>query len=146
MAKDEPSKKAFTHIWKACKEGDLDQVRILLREGQKVNEQTTTLRNTPLHIAAKHGHKLIALQLVNDNFADTTIINSYNESALDMTQVAANYFQHKISLKMNLVHQNKMKLKAQMSKAIKKKVNAEVCPNKKLVEVSEINLLLNKMA
>ena len=33
MAKDEPTKKAFTHIWRACKEGDLDQVRVLLREG-----------------------------------------------------------------------------------------------------------------
>ena len=25
-------------IWKACKKGDLDMVRILLREGQDVNE------------------------------------------------------------------------------------------------------------
>ena len=27
-------------IWRACREGDLDMVRILLREGQNVNEQT----------------------------------------------------------------------------------------------------------
>lgn len=33
MAKDQETKKAFTHIWRACKEGDLDTVRVLLREG-----------------------------------------------------------------------------------------------------------------
>lgn len=25
-------------IWKACKDGDLDKVRIMIREGQNVNE------------------------------------------------------------------------------------------------------------
>ena len=46
-------------IWRACKEGDLDLVRILIREGQPVNEQTQKFKNTPIHIAAKHGHILI---------------------------------------------------------------------------------------
>jgi len=38
---------------------------------------------------------------------------------------------------MSSVHQNKMKLKAKMSNAIKKKVKDD-CPDKKLVEVGEI--------
>jgi len=41
-------------------------VRILTREGQEVNEQTQTLRNTSLHIAAKHGHLLIVKFLINN--------------------------------------------------------------------------------
>lgn len=34
IAKDDPVKKAFHQVWRACKEGDLDLVRILIREGQ----------------------------------------------------------------------------------------------------------------
>ena len=30
----------YIDIWKSCRDGDLDMVRILLREGQDVNEQT----------------------------------------------------------------------------------------------------------
>jgi ankyrin repeat protein len=45
-------------------------------------------KNTPLHVAAKHGHLLIAMQLV-ENGGDTTLANSYGESALDMTHAAA---------------------------------------------------------
>lgn len=33
MAKDQETKKAFIHIWRACKDGELDLVRVLLREG-----------------------------------------------------------------------------------------------------------------
>ena len=51
-------------IWRACRDGDLDLVRILIREGQDMNEQTQQLKNTPLHIAARHGHFLIVKYLV----------------------------------------------------------------------------------
>lgn len=51
-------------IWRACKHGDLDAVRNLLRGGQDVNEQTQSLRNTPLHIASKHGHLLVVKYLI----------------------------------------------------------------------------------
>ena len=64
LCKSDNCKKAFQHIWRACKNGELDMVRILIREGQDVNEQTQTLRNTPLHIAAKHGHLLIVKYLL----------------------------------------------------------------------------------
>lgn len=74
LAKDQAVKDAFTRkfsidlvleIWKACKDGDLDTVRILIREGQDVNEQTQSYRNTPLHIAAQNGHLLVVKFLLN---------------------------------------------------------------------------------
>ncbi len=52
-------------IWRACRDGDLDQVRILIREGQQPNEQSQKFKNTPLHIAAKHGHVLIVKFLLS---------------------------------------------------------------------------------
>ena len=42
-------------------------VRILLREGQDVNEQTQQERNTPLHLAAQNGHILIVMFLLDMN-------------------------------------------------------------------------------
>ena len=63
ICKNPETKEGFKHIWRACRDGDLDLVRILIREGQDMNEQTTHLRNTPLHIAAKHGHFLIVKYL-----------------------------------------------------------------------------------
>ena len=47
-----PTKLGFRIIWKAAKEGDLDMVRILIREGQDPDEATQHQRNTPLHLAA----------------------------------------------------------------------------------------------
>mmetsp|Transcript_33641 Transcript_33641/g.51883 ORF Transcript_33641/g.51883 Transcript_33641/m.51883 type:complete len:173 (+) Transcript_33641:1516-2034(+) len=38
ITKNEETKKAFNHIWQACKEGDLDMVRIMIREGQDFNQ------------------------------------------------------------------------------------------------------------
>ena len=40
LCKSDKCKRAFEHIWRSCKGGDLDMVRILIREGQDVNEQT----------------------------------------------------------------------------------------------------------
>jgi ankyrin repeat protein len=42
----------------------LDLVRVLIREGQDMNEQTQQMKNTPLHIAARHGHFLIVKYLL----------------------------------------------------------------------------------
>ena len=39
-------------------------VRILIREGQSIDEQTQYYKNTPMHIAAKHGHYLIVKYLM----------------------------------------------------------------------------------
>lgn len=72
IAKDDKVKKAFNHIWKSCKEGDLDMVRNLIWEGQDVNEQTVDQQNTPLHFAARNGHYLVAKYLLQDCKADIT--------------------------------------------------------------------------
>ena len=52
-------------IWKACKDGDLDMVRIMIREGQSSTEPTQKVGNTPLHIAARNGHYLIVKYLID---------------------------------------------------------------------------------
>ena len=59
LCKSDECKWAFNNIWRACKVGDLDMVRILLREGEEVNELSQFLQNTGLHIAAQNGHVLI---------------------------------------------------------------------------------------
>ena len=72
-------------IWRACKEGDLDLVRILIRGGQLVNEQTQKFKNTPMHIASKHGHILIVKFLCSQG-AQLNITNAYGQTALDISQ------------------------------------------------------------
>ena len=40
VCKNPETKLGFRIVWKAAKEGDLDMVRVLVREGQSVNEAT----------------------------------------------------------------------------------------------------------
>ena len=60
-------------------------VRILIREGQDVNEHTQTLRNTPLHIAAKHGHLLIVKFLL-ENGSQPNLANGNGFSPYELAQ------------------------------------------------------------
>ena len=55
----------FLDIWKASKEGDLDMVRIMIREGQNPNEVTNHMGNTPMHFAARNGHYLVVKYLID---------------------------------------------------------------------------------
>jgi ankyrin repeat protein len=64
ICKNPPTKLGFRIIWKAAKEGDLDMVRILIREGADINAVTQDLRNSPLHLAAQNGHILIVKYLL----------------------------------------------------------------------------------
>ena len=83
IAKDDKVKKAFNHIHKACKEGDLDMVRILLREDDSIlDEQTIIKSNTPLHIAAENGHYLIA-KFLTDQQCKTEALNVDGKTAID---------------------------------------------------------------
>ncbi len=74
ICKDPQTKVGFQHVWRACKDGALDTVRVLHREGQDLNEQTQMYKNTPLHIASKHGHFLIVKYLL-ENGASAAITN-----------------------------------------------------------------------
>jgi ankyrin repeat protein len=51
-------------IWKSCKDGDLDMVRIMIREGEDMNDVTTHMGNTPMHFAARNGHYLVVKYLL----------------------------------------------------------------------------------
>lgn len=105
IAKDDKVKKAFSRkyrlflividIWKACKEGDLDMVRVLVWAGQDVNEQTSQRANTPLHIAARHGHYLIAKYLCESK-ADTTLENYDRQTPAMFLQDGLNSMPQKI--------------------------------------------------
>jgi ankyrin repeat protein len=64
ICKNPETKLGFRIIWKSATEGDLDMVRILLREGQEMDEPTQDKQNTALHLAAQHGHILIVRFLV----------------------------------------------------------------------------------
>ena len=65
IAKDDNVKKAFNHIWKSCRDGDLDMVRILVREGEDPNLKTQNMQNTPMHFAARGGHYLVVKFLID---------------------------------------------------------------------------------
>ena len=54
-------------IWKACKDGDIYMMRVIIREGHNINQQTQNKGNTPIHIAAKNGHNLIVKLLLELN-------------------------------------------------------------------------------
>ena len=58
-------------------------VRILLREGEDVNEQSQVLKNTGLHIAAKSGHLLIVKYLL-EHGADTNLSNAESKNAYEL--------------------------------------------------------------
>ena len=64
----------FVDIWKACKDGNLDMVRMMIREGQDKEQQTYNEGNTPIHIAARNGHYLIVKYLIELG-AQTNIVN-----------------------------------------------------------------------
>ena len=64
VCKNPETKLGFRIIWRSARDGDLDMVRILIREGQNPDEATQEFRNTPLHLAAQNGHFLIARLLV----------------------------------------------------------------------------------
>ena len=81
MCKNPETKLGFRIIWRAARDGDLDLVRILIREGQDPNEQSQALRNTPLHLACKHGHFLIVRLLVELG-ADRNLLNKAGKTAL----------------------------------------------------------------
>ena len=76
------TKSGFRIIWRAAKTGDLDLVRILIREGQEVNEATQDRRNTALHLAAKHGHILVVKYLLEQK-ASPKLVNAEGKTAYD---------------------------------------------------------------
>ena len=82
ICKNPETKLGFRIIWKAAREGDLDMVRILIREGQDPNEATQMNRETSLHLAAKNGHILICRFLIQQG-ADQSVRNRENKTPLD---------------------------------------------------------------
>jgi len=81
ICKNPETKLGFRIIWRAARDGDLDLVRILIREGQDSNEQTQGLKNTPLHLACMKGHFLIVRLLVELG-ADRALLNKAGKTAL----------------------------------------------------------------
>lgn len=50
-------------------------VRVLLREGEDENRKTQELENTPMHVAAYHGHYLIVKFLMEEKNAKFDLTN-----------------------------------------------------------------------
>lgn len=71
-------------VWKAAKDGDLDMVRIQLRQNEDELEGRTKYRgNTPMHMAAQSGHYLIVKYLLSKN-ADCLITNNDEQTPKDL--------------------------------------------------------------
>lgn len=67
IVRDHHIKLYFPNIWEAAKEGNLDQFRQLLNEGENINEKSTFLYNTPLHLAVFNNHYLMVRLILNNN-------------------------------------------------------------------------------
>jgi ankyrin repeat protein len=74
IVRDHHLKHYFQNIWEASKEGKLDLLRQLINEGENVNENSTFLKNTPLHLAVLNNHYLM-VRLLLDNGANGDIKN-----------------------------------------------------------------------
>ena len=81
MCKNPETKLGFRIVWRAARDGDLDMVRILIREGQDPDEQTQELRNTPIHLACQNGHFLI-VRFLQELGADCTLLNKQGKTPL----------------------------------------------------------------
>ena len=62
-------------------------VRIMIREGQNKNGKTQNMGNTPLHIAARNGHYLIAKYL-KEIGASLTVKNEKDQTPIQFLQEA----------------------------------------------------------
>ena len=87
IAKNPETKLGFRIIWSSARDGDLDMVRILLREGQEIDEQTQELRNTSLHLACQNGHFLIVRLLVESG-AERQVTNKAGKTPLQLAEEA----------------------------------------------------------
>lgn len=85
ICKNPDTKLGFRIIWRAARDGDLDMVRILIREGQDCNEQTQEFKNSPLHLAAREGHFLIVRLLVELG-ADRQLLNYQGKTCLVLAE------------------------------------------------------------
>lgn len=74
IVRDPSVKPFFISLWHAAKEGDLDMTRQLLNDGEDVNELTTFLKNSPLHLAVLNNHYLL-VRLLLENHAEIDIRN-----------------------------------------------------------------------
>ena len=74
----------YSDIWKAAKDGDLDMVRIQLRQHpDELIGRTKYRGNTPMHMAAQNGHYLIVKFLL-ERGADSTITNLDEQTPKDL--------------------------------------------------------------
>ena len=96
IIKNPPVKPYFISLWHAAREGDLDMIRQLLNGSEDVNEQTTFLMNTPLHIAVFNNHYL-AVRLLLENGADPNLRNKDGVTSIDYAEVINNVISNKYS-------------------------------------------------
>jgi len=86
ICKDPKTKLGFRILWVAARDGDLDLVRILSREGDNINAQTQHKKNTPLHLAAQNGHILVVKYLIEELRANVKLGNIDNKLPLDLAK------------------------------------------------------------
>lgn len=86
----------FVSLWQAAKDGDLDMIRQCINDGENINEQTTFLKNTALHLATLNNHYL-AVRLLIENGSDTSIRNKDGLTPADYCDILNNVIMSKYS-------------------------------------------------
>jgi len=86
IVRDYTIKHYFNNIWEAVKEGNLDLVKQILNEGENINEISTFLENTPLHLAVFNNHYLM-VRLLLDNQAKIDISNKDSISVREYSEL-----------------------------------------------------------
>lgn len=89
IVRDPTVKPFFISLWHTAKDGDLDTTRMLLNEGEKIDEQTTFWGNTPLHLAVLNNHYLL-VRLLLEKKANKTITNKDGITAVEYAEIINN--------------------------------------------------------
>lgn len=76
----------FSNIWQSSKEGNLDMIRQVLNEGEDINEQTTFLKNSALHLAVFNNH-FLAVRLLVDMGIDVNLKNVDGLTAAEYSDI-----------------------------------------------------------
>lgn len=86
IVRDHHMKHFFGNIWECAKEGNLDLLRNLVNEGENINEKSTFLSNTPLHMAVFNNHYLM-VRLLLENKVKLNVKNKDSITAEEYSEL-----------------------------------------------------------
>lgn len=85
LSQGDNMKQAFTTLWKAASDGDLDHARLLLRRGTSINLMTEKNKHTPLILAVQK-NRVLMVKFLLEQKADVGILDADGKNAVQYAQ------------------------------------------------------------